>query len=221
MTGVSLNGRLIIILIATMAFQILVSAWQLQWSQLVLSCSITGSTVAGLALAKHWRLFIPSGLKLVLVVLVFMWLFLGYVHDYYDRFSWWDNALHLYASAIVSVMAFLLVHVFNRSDEFGSRTRPGLVAVFAVVFAVAIGAFWEIFEFAVDRIFGADMQDAMLGDETGLTDTMADLIADTIGALSVAVYGYYHLKKPQRASVLKHWVNTFIRGNPRLFGRAH
>lgn len=217
----SLQGRLSFILLSTVALQVLVSAWQQQWLPALFSLGIVTGTVAGLWLARRWGFYIPPGLQLMLVALAFSWLFLGYVHNYYGRFSWWDTVLHLFASAIISVMAFLLVHVFNKSDEFGSRTRPGLMALFTLVFTVAVGTFWEIFEFGMDLFLGANMQKAMLGDKSGLTDTMTDLVADTVGGLSVTFYGYYHLKKRSRTSFLKNWVDAFIRGNPKLFGRAH
>jgi hypothetical protein len=40
--------------------------------------------------------------------------------------------------------------------------RPRFVALFAFLFAVAVGALWEIFEFAIDGTFGTQMQKPML-----------------------------------------------------------
>ena len=82
--------------------------------------------------------------------------------------------------------------------------------------AVAVGALWEIFEFAVDRLFGTTMQKPMLGDASGLTDTMWDLIVDTLGALVISVFGWWHMKRNQR-SFVDVWIDRFIERNPRLF----
>jgi uncharacterized membrane protein YjdF len=60
--------------------------------------------------------------------------------------------------------------------------NPGFVALFAFVFAIALGTLWEIFEFAMDQIFGLEMQKPMFGDPSGLTDTMWDMIVNAIGA---------------------------------------
>jgi hypothetical protein len=51
-----------------------------------------------------------------------------------------------------------------------------LAILCARLFAVAVGAVWEIFDFSMDEPFGTDMQKAMFGDPSGLTDTMWDLI---------------------------------------------
>jgi len=72
--------------------------------------------------------------------------------------------------------------------------KPGFVAVFAFMFSVGIGALWEIFEFPMDRIFATNMQKPMLGDPSGPTDTMWDLIVDTVGAAAIALMGYRYLK---------------------------
>lgn len=94
--------------------------------------------------------------------------------------------------------------------------RAGFVALFAFVFAVAVGTFWEIFEFAVDQVFGTTMQKPMLGDPSGLTDTMWDLIVDALGALVISAFGWWQMKRNKR-SFVDVWIDRFIERNPRLF----
>jgi uncharacterized membrane protein YjdF len=67
--------------------------------------------------------------------------------------------------------------------------RPRFVAIFAFVFAVAIGALWEVIEFAMDRLFGTTMQKPILGDPSGLTDTVWNLIVDALGAAVISAFG--------------------------------
>jgi hypothetical protein len=54
---------------------------------------------------------------------------------------------------------------------------------------VAVGTFWAIFEFAVDQVFGSNIQKPMLGDPSGLTDTMWGMIVDALGALVISAFG--------------------------------
>ena len=90
------------------------------------------------------------------------------------------------------------------------------ICFFGVTFAVTLGVVWEIFEFAVDRIAPAvNMQ----SNETGVVDTMHDLIVDTIGALIVAFMGYAYLKSG-RYSFLGDGVRKFIHSNPALLGES-
>jgi len=72
---------------------------------------------------------------------------------------------------------------------------------------------WEIFEFVADSAFGLNMQ------KSGLVDTMWDLIVDCLGAASIAGLGYGYMRTGTE-SFLERWIRTFVRNNPRLFGRS-
>jgi uncharacterized membrane protein YjdF len=94
---------------------------------------------------------------------------------------------------------------------------PAFVCFFGVTFAVTLGVLWEIFEFTIDRFWPAlDMQSTGRGN--GVTDTMKDLIVDTLGAVVVALMGYAYLKTG-RYSFVADGVRKFLRNNPRLLGR--
>jgi hypothetical protein len=57
----------------------------------------------------------------------------------------------------------------------------------------------------------------MMSQETGVHDTMHDLIVDAIGATIVALMGYAH-SRSGRFSFLIDAVRAFTRRNPRWFG---
>jgi hypothetical protein len=58
----------------------------------------------------------------------------------------------------------------------------------------------------------------MQSNETGVVDTMIDLIVDTIGAFVVAIMGYVYLKTG-RYSFIADAVRKFVRKNPGLVGK--
>jgi hypothetical protein len=70
----------------------------------------------------------------------------------------------------------------------------------------------------MDRLFGLTMQKPMLGDTSGLTDTMWDLIVDTLGALVISVLGWWYMHRGNE-SFIEVWIKKFIAANPRLFRR--
>src|SRR5699024_10767570 len=114
-------------------------------------------------------------------------LFLGETRGYYGRFWWWDIGLHATSGVLLGIFGFLLVYLLNGIPRLDVSMQPGFVAFFAFCFALSIGAVWEIFEFAMDALAGMNMQKPFLGDPSGLTDTMWDLIMDALGALAIAV----------------------------------
>lgn len=190
-----------------------------QWFTAVITCGIILITFAPLLLAKKFRVYIPSEFALLSIAFVFASLFLGEVHGYYERYWWWDIALHMGSGFLLGIIGFLLVHLLNETEDFGVHLKPGFVAFFAFLFAVGTGALWEIFEFSMDWFFGMNMQKEMLGDPSGLTDTMWDLIVDTLGALVISVLGYGYIKTARTESFLERWIHSFIKGNSRFFNQ--
>lgn len=159
---------------------------------------------------------IPAEFQIVAVIFVFSALFLGEFRDYYNRIWWWDIALHANSGLLLGIVGFLLVYVLNENERVDFYLQPRFLASFAFLFAVSMGAFWEIFEFAMDELFGMNMQKAMLDDPSGLTDTMWDLVMDTLGAAVISVFGWWYSRHPER-SFIESWIQKFIETNPNLF----
>jgi len=131
-----------------------------------------------------------------------------------------DIFLHTISGFLLGILGFLLVHVMNETERINVIMKPGFVAFFAFMFALGVGALWEIFEFSMDLFFGMNMQKPMFGDLSGLTDTMCDLIVDALGALVISVMGWRYLRNPQEQSFLERWIDAFIERNPRFFKRG-
>lgn len=205
------------VLEAVMAVQVVLLLVQREWLQAFAVVGIMAVTLAPAVFRRRLPVEIPSEIQIVVVLFVFATLYLGEVHDYYVRFWWWDAALHTTSGLLLGILGFMFVYMLNEDRHVDMHMRPSFVALFAFFFAVALGALWEIFEFAMDRLFGTNMQPATPGDPSGLTDTMHDLIVDTVGAAVVALAGWRYFSRP-RTSRVDDWLARFIRRNPRLFG---
>lgn len=214
-----IHRRLTFALQAILVVGFIAEVWAQQWFTAVITSGIILITFAPLFLEKKFRVFIPPEFVLLSITFVFASLFLGEIHGYYDRYWWWDIALHAGSGFLLGIVGFLLVYVLNETEDIGVHMNPGFVAFFAFLFAVGMGAFWEIAEFGMDSLFGMNMQKEMLGDPSGLTDTMWDLIVDTLGALAIAVIGYGYIKTAGNKSFLERWIHAFIKSNPPLFNR--
>ncbi len=214
-----LQYRLSYVLKAILLFEIAIAFWNAQWQTAAITGGIVILTLVPLIMARSFRVHIPAEFEVLAIAFVFAALFLGEVRGYYTRFWWWDVALHTFSSLLLGMVGFLLVHLLNETDEIDINMKPGFVAFFAFLFAVGIGTAWEIFEYGMDVIFGLDMQKAMWGDPSGLTDTMWDLIVDVLGAAVISILGYGYLKSGMKESFLERWIQKFIDNNPRFFQR--
>lgn len=206
-----------IMLLALMSAELLVALLGFQWFTAFLISTIMAVVAAPLLFADRVPVRIPTEFQVLAVVFIFGALFLGEIRQFYERVWWWDMALHATSGLLLGILGFMLVYVLNENRRVDIFMRPRFVAFFAFLFAVSIGAIWEIFEFAMDQLFGFSMQKPMAGDTSGLTDTMWDLILDTLGALAISLFGWWHMRRPE-ASFFQVWIRRFIESNPRLFG---
>lgn len=187
-----------------------------QWFTSFLVFAIMLATLSPMILGRRFRVHIPPEFQLLAVIFVFASLFLGEIREFYHRIWWWDIALHASSGLLLGILGFLLVYTLNEDARVELTMRPRFVALFAFFFAVAVGAVWEIFEFAMDQSFGMRMQKPMLGDPSGLTDTMWDLIVDSVGALAISLFGWWYMRQGKR-SFIENGIRTFIENNPRFF----
>lgn len=209
--GGRLHRRVTLGLQAALLLGVVLQLVQGQWLNAAATTAVLIMTLLPLVLGRRFHVFIPSEFELLAAVMVFASLFLGEVRGYFLRFWWWDVVLHASSGVLLGMVGFLLVFVLNQKEDIAVQMKAGFVALFAFTFSLGLGVLWEIFEFAVDQMFGLNMQ------KSGLVDTMWDLIVDTVAALAIAALGYIYIKRPGDDSFLERWIGRFIRSNPRLF----
>lgn len=183
------------------------------WENVFLTVSVIGLTLAPALLSRRYRVFIPPEFQLVSAAFVFLTLFLGSATDFYYKYWWWDVVLHTGSGFLMGIVGFIVLFLLNHTKQLPAGMRPAFVCFFGVTFSVSLGVLWEIFEFVVDRYSDANMQ----SQETGVVDTMQDLIVDTIGAVIVALMGWSYARTG-RYSFIADGVGSFVRNNPRFFG---
>lgn len=150
---------------------------------------------------KRFRIILPPEFEIVYFIFLYASLILGELKNYYLLFPWWDIVLHGIAGLMIGLIGFTIVYSFYLTHKV--VFKPGFAAVFSFSFSLAIGALWEILEFSLDSFFGIHMQ------RGGLTDTIGDLIFDSIGALIVAVIGYFYIKG-RHSFLIERFVKKYI-----------
>lgn len=209
------RGGLIVIQVV-MAVELMLVLYEQQWINAFLVVAIMAVTLSPAVLGRRFGVHIPAEFQVLAVLFVFAALFLGEIHSYYTRFWWWDIALHASSGLLTGILGFLLVYLLNESEQVDVHMRAHFVGMFAFLFAVTVGTLWEVFEFTMDKVVGTNMQKPMLGDPSGLTDTMWDMIVNALGALAISVLGWWYMKQRER-SFIEIWIRKFIERNPRLF----
>lgn len=181
------------------------------WSSVFVALATLVLTLSPTRFARWIGIDLPPSFLLAIVFFTFGTLFLGEVFDFYERYWWWDMALHFGSAMGFGLIGFLFIFMLFEGDRYAAP--PAAIAVLSFAVAVAIGALWEVFEFGMDQVFGLNMQ------KSGLVDTMGDLIVDTLGALLGATAGYFYLKGRQLGG-LGAAIDDFVQKNKRLYRKV-
>ncbi|CAN5149331.1 MAG: hypothetical protein M3448_05610 [Pseudomonadota bacterium] len=213
-SGLARRAHLLVLVVlqSLMAVELVLLTIEGEWMHVFLVVAVMAGILAPELVRRKLSVEIPSEVQILATLFVFATLFLGEVRDYYERIWWWDLALHTTAGLLLGLLGFIIVYALNESREVQVKMRPSFVAIFAFVFAIALGTVWEIFEFSMDQMFGLNMQKPMLGDPSGLTDTMFDMIVNAGGAAVVSLAGWLYIRGARRRHV-DTWVARMIRRN--------
>lgn len=182
-----------------------------RWSLGFVSLATWGLSLAPVVLASRFEIRLPVAFLYATTAFLFASLFMGEVFGFYERFWWWDIALHGLSAIGFGLIGFLFVFMLFEGDRFAAP--PAALAFMAFCVAMTVGGTWEIFEFGMDQLFGLNMQ------KSGLMDTMGDLIVDMIGGIIGAVTGYLYLRGLERGA-LPRVLQQFITMNRRLYNKA-
>jgi uncharacterized membrane protein YjdF len=102
----------------------------------------------------------------------------GEVLGFYDSWKSYDNVVHFTVPMLVTGLLYLMLVRLGVMQELNALTQPhqkfGLFLT-ALALGMAMGAGWEIIEWASDETRGTHLVGST-------TDTATDLIWDTMGA---------------------------------------
>ncbi|MCU0852080.1 MAG: hypothetical protein MUC90_02315 [Thermoplasmata archaeon] len=138
------------------------------------------------SMLKHsLRVVLPVWLVLWIVIALFLHS-TGGAFGFYDDIPFWDHITHAVSASLIAALGFVVVLTIDDFFESIYLPRP-FVVFFVLMFGMAIGVFWEVMEFAQDRLTGTMLQ-------YNLDDTMWDLFFDGTASLVVAVFSYSYLR---------------------------
>ena len=121
----------------------------------------------------------------------------GYIQGYYTIFyPYYDKVAHLVSGTTVALLGFLGVIFLNKYWKM-TLTTPFIIG-FTIIFSVALGAFWEMYEFFIDSVFGGSLAGPM---QNSLDDTMWDMIFVLGGSIIVAILGNLYLKHHRKEEI--------------------
>lgn len=115
--------------------------------------------------------------KFIFNIFIFLAHFLGSIVNLYNSIWWYDLFTHYLSGAFASTIAIFIMKRLNKYNYHD--------ILFNILFALGItflsAGVWEILEFSSDIIFNTNLQHHI---ETGVKDTMEDIIAAFLGSIT-------------------------------------
>jgi hypothetical protein len=103
----------------------------------------------------------------------------GEALGFYDRWPWFDRAVHVVVPMLFAPVAYIGLAradmVLDPRDQSPDVRRGPALFLLTFAFGVALGALWEIVEWSCDAIGLSNLSE-------NNDDTVGDLIADTTGS---------------------------------------
>ncbi|WP_297518298.1 hypothetical protein [uncultured Clostridium sp.] len=169
---------------------------------------INGIMTAGVmalprVIMKAFKFKASPFLNVTVQFFIFVSMFLGKLNNYYGKFSWWDLFLHAVSGIVIFLVAYMIFLLQNNCEK--DNVSPMLIITYALLFAVAMTAIWEMWEFTGDKLLGLNSQGG------SLQDTMEDIVAGSTGPLIMVPVLYYYLKG--KKNILFEDITNFIKKN--------
>jgi hypothetical protein len=145
---------------------------------------------------------VPWGVTFLIALTLFLYIG-GYSYQWYlDLSPYYNKFSRLIASVTVALLGFLAVLIMMRIST-NLQFKRWQIFSFIVIFTLAFGVIWEIWEFTMDTLAAAYLTTPF---QQGNTDTMLDLIIDLGGGIIVAVLGTFYLKRKSSDN----WADKFL-----------
>lgn len=159
--------------LGTLALAISLAAFGLP-AQVLLTALLALSMWAPAAAELVFRTTLPGTLQLHYLLFITLGPFAGSALNVYAAIADWDTIIHFDSGVMLAWLGMLWV---RRIEERLSVVLPAWFSLAVILLtAMAFAAAWEICEFASDQLIGTVSQ-------SGLEDTMADIMAGTMGGL--------------------------------------
>jgi hypothetical protein len=163
-------------------------------------------------LLVHRKLHIVIPWEVTFLIALTLFLSVGgySYHWNMDLYPYYTKAARLIGSITVALLGFLGVLIVMQGSSCLQFTR-WQIFFFIVIFTLAFGVVWEIWEFSVDTLTGLTPPF-----QQGNADTMFDLMIDLCAGMFIAILGTFYLKRQST----RHWADSFLEpGIEKIYAR--
>ena len=134
---------------------------------------------------KIFKIKINDGFKTIWIIFIFMAHYLGVIAGMYNSLEYYDKITHTMSGILTAYLAMIIL------DHIKLKGKT-MNILFIVSFSALCAVSWEVFEFVCNILVGGDAQKVL---ETGVDDTMLDMIVALLGSLVFSIWYVVNSKR--------------------------
>ncbi len=123
---------------ASLLLSVLIALVFARWSLAFVGLATLVLSLVPPILASRWSLTLPVPFLLATTLFCIASIFLGEAFDFYERFWWWNLALHGSSAIMFGLFGFLFVFMLFEGDRLAAP--PAAIAFISFCVAMTIGA---------------------------------------------------------------------------------
>ncbi len=147
------------------------------------------------AMTKIFKIKFSDMMELVYIIFIILSQLIGSGLNVYNTTWWYDLFTHGLSGILTAILAFVVLTWFNIYNE----KKVAFNAFFSVAFTLTVASVWEFLEYGAYILTGMDVQHTL---DTGVVDTMEDMLIAFAGALVIAIV-YVIEKKHNKTNFFK------------------
>ena len=189
------------ILLATVVYKMYQMMATGDFSRLESSIAVIPLIFAG-DILKKFGVRASAIIEIIFLVFLFISSILGSLFHFYEFIDYFDKIAHLLSGIITAILGIIII----KKWRIKSKHQLAFEIIFMNVLSLAIAGVWEIYEFIASGVLDSDLQ--RVG-ESGVTDTMHDIIIATVGSLMVSAM-YYAMVRNEKFRKLSTRIASLI-----------
>lgn len=142
------------------------------------------------------KLNINDEMELIYIIFIVLAHFLGSVVNLYKYIWWYDLFAHFLSGMLTSILALVIMNWMGVYKEKNVTFN----IIFIISFTLMVASIWEFFEYGADTFLKLNVQHSI---ETGVSDTMEDMLVAFLGGIIVSIIYFIEEKKIKNGFIKK------------------
>lgn len=184
------NQFLMISFLGIMVYLLIFHGMEMSLSKVLTTLSILPITFVPFLIVKIFHYQVSEEVKCIYYLFLLIAMILGSSLDFYYKISWFDLLAHFLSGVFTSFISLILIKKKGLLED----KNKYFIVLYMIAITLTVASLWEFFEFTSDKLLHGDVQWVK---ETGVDDTMGDMLIAFLGSILYSIYFLIRVKSKE------------------------